>query len=155
MPASAYDRSPIAPGEYQHERRTYNSYRVSRGANGAMLVEMFTMGTDPENPPNYVVRFDRLDDEFYLIQAVQTGGAGDGQIDYELIRIDAEGFTEVRVPCSAAFDQRIAVAAGASVRPDGDRECVFKSYEAVVAAAHGVAAELRRRDDTIGRYVRR
>ncbi len=154
MPPSAYDRSPIAPGEYQHERRTYNSYRVRARRDGALLVEMFSMGT-VDRPPNYIVRFDRLDDEFYLIQAIKSGGVDDGQVDYELIRVEANGFAEVRLSCSDAFDQRIAVAAGAVVRPDGDRECIFSSYEAVVTAAHGAVRELRRQGDDIGSYVRR
>lgn len=127
------DASPLTAGEYAWTTDSQYYYSV-QGA-GTEPVSATYYGSEGATP--YSVRFDLLDQEFYIVEASDSYESG---VSYALIRVRPNGFDQVGLSCGAA-DQQIALSAGAVL--DDEKACMFSSYASLRRAAEGVAAQIR------------
>jgi hypothetical protein len=129
------DPSPLAAGDYEWAADRQYYYSVQGGGTEPVIAAFF--GSD--GVTEYRLRFDRIDDAFYLVEATSGDEIG---VAYGLVRLRPEGFDQVALSCSDGADGQIALAAGAA--RGRDKACMFSSYESLRRAAVGVAELVRR-----------
>lgn len=126
------DKSPLKPGTYAHGDTTY---KIEGKGKGPIVVTTRSEGATSDT--TYSVKFDKLVDKTYLVQAVSGS-----DVVYEIIKASKDGFVEYRPTCENA-DKTIAMAAGAVSTKD-DNTCKFPTYEALRKASLDAVATISR-----------
>jgi hypothetical protein len=121
------EAAPVSSGTYDS-----GSGRTLVVATSGPVARVQTGGED------FSAIFDQLDGDLYVAEVVRMS---DHAILYAMIQPRSDGFAVYQFSCEPDEDETLAMQSGATVSPGG--QCVFSTYDQVLAAMRAVAAQLR------------